>query len=1161
MQKIDGQIIYSASDLNKFLECDYLLALDLEALRGKLDRPKQTEYSQLITDKGIKHETRYLEQQRGPWNGGIVELPSETAATSIADLEAAEAETRKAMASGAKIIYQAAFFDGQWFGRSDFLIRVDGHPSKLGDYSYEVLDTKLAVHTKPYFIVQLCFYSEQLARVQGVEPEFMHVVLGSGERETHRVSEYSAYCAHLKQSFLKEMARILPLENPSGATVPMPVKHCEVCNWDRFCTERREQADHLSLVAWMRADQIRKLEGAQIQTMTQLAEASDAARPQRLKEQTFANLRTQAALQIHRRRTGEHKHELQHADDKLGFGLLPEPDPGDVFFDMEGDPLYEPARNLYYLFGAYLPNEDRFVAFWSQDRSLEKGAFERFIAFIVERRKLFPKLHVYHYGSYEKTALRTLSVQYATREDEVDDLLRGEVLVDLFAVVRQTLRISQPKYGIKYLEPFYDFTREGDLRRGDESILVFEEWRETQDPSTLEAIERYNEADCRSTRRLHQWLLDRRLDAIATFGSDVPWRPEPEPKTKGQQREEELAQLTALQRDLLANLPAIETRTQLDGLDDDRKARWFLGHLLAYHRREEKPAWWKLFDRCEKTIEELQFEDRDAIGGLRWLSDVPSYRVKRSFVYTYAFPEQDNNLGKRPYDPLLIKPAGEIIDVDEPSSTLKIKRGPDAPPPGSLHALIPGKPIPTEAQQTSVSMVARTYLHGTLEAKHPAVLDILLRRAPRLTDHKPGSDIQPEVVDVDDILSVVQKLDRSYLFIQGPPGTGKSTKGSEVITRLLADRKRIGIMSNSHKAIQNLLSKIEECADKTGVSFSGLYKGDDDESSAYRSPLERPLIVQTNSNEECESGDAQLVAGTSWLFAREKMVDAFDYLFIDEAGQIALANAIAVAPCAKNVVLLGDPLQLAQVSQSTHQFGLGASVLEHLLGDEPTIPPERGTFLDVSYRMHPQICSFISDAVYAGRLKAAGGTQDQYVQSDGLSGHGLRYIPVEHFGNSRSSDEEAERVAREIEALLKGRVKTTKDAAERHLTPADILVVSPYNAQRKLIRRLLERAGIDVRVGTVDRFQGQEAPVVFYSMATSSGEDLPRDINFLFEKNRLNVAISRAQCMSVLVANPQLLDIRCSSAEEIAMVTLICEYVGAAAQAGDASQSYPSTRR
>ncbi|MBV9973508.1 MAG: TM0106 family RecB-like putative nuclease, partial [Candidatus Eremiobacteraeota bacterium] len=467
MQKIGDRIIYSASDLNKYLECDYLLALDLEALRGKLQRPEQTDYSKLITSKGIKHEARHLENERGRWNGGVIELPSETNAETIADFEAAEAETRKAMEKGTKVIYQAAFFDGQWFGRADFLQRVDDRPSNLGDYSYEVVDTKLALHTKPYFIIQLCFYSAQLARVQGAEPHSMHVVLGNGEQESHRVGDYSAYFAHLQDSFLREMVRLESLEDPSTAIVPMPVKHCEVCAWDAFCVERRGDADHLTLVARLRSDQVRKLESAGIKTLAELAAATDVQRPPQLREGTFNSLREQAQLQEERRNTGRHKHVLLPLEDERGFALLPEPDEGDVFFDMEGDPLYEASGNLYYLFGAYMPKEDDYCSFWARDPSEEKPAFEQFVDFVVERRKRYPKLHVYHYAPYEKTALRTLSVKYETREADVDDFLRGEVLVDLYAVVRQTMRISQPRYGIKYVEPLYGFTREGDVRAGD----------------------------------------------------------------------------------------------------------------------------------------------------------------------------------------------------------------------------------------------------------------------------------------------------------------------------------------------------------------------------------------------------------------------------------------------------------------------------------------------------------------------------------------------------------------------------------------------------------------------------------------------------------------------------------------------------------------------
>jgi uncharacterized protein len=412
-----------------------------------------------------------------------------------------------------------------------------------------------------------------------------------------------------------------------------------------------------------------------------------------------------------------------------------------------------------------------------------------------------------------------------------------------------------------------------------------------------------------------------------------------------------------------------------------------------------------------------------------------------------------------------------------------------------------------------------------------------------LSDRESGAALQPQTVTPECIAETIEALDRSYLFVQGPPGSGKSTKGAAAIVRLIADGKRVGILANSHKAIHNLLHKIEEDASRNGVTFRGLQKcSAENADSKYISRLGRPLIEATAKNDPFEDEIYDLAAGTAWLFAREGMTGRFDYLFIDEAGQVALADAIAVAGAAKNVIFLGDPLQLAQVSQGVHPDGSGASVLKHLLGESPTVPPDRGIFLDESYRMHPSICAFISESVYAGRLRAAAGTAGQYVRSDGLEGNGLRFLAIEHSGNGRGSVEEAERIVAEIALLRAGRVKTVKDGAERPLTDGDILVVSPYNVQRKLIRRALEKAGFNVNVGTVDKFQGQEAPVVFYSMATSSGDDVPRGVDFLFEKNRINVAISRAQCLSVLLASPRLLEVRCSSAEQISMVNVLCRY-------------------
>ncbi|HZT12939.1 MAG TPA: DEAD/DEAH box helicase, partial [Candidatus Baltobacteraceae bacterium] len=380
-------------------------------------------------------------------------------------------------------------------------------------------------------------------------------------------------------------------------------------------------------------------------------------------------------------------------------------------------------------------------------------------------------------------------------------------------------------------------------------------------------------------------------------------------------------------------------------------------------------------------------------------------------------------------------------------------------------------------------------------------------------------------------------------FIQGPPGSGKSTVAAAAICDLLHAGKRVGVLSTGHKAIHHLLHKVEACARERGFRFRGLYKhSEGNGESQYRSKLAEPMIDSIDDNDAIEQSDCGLVGGTSWLFSREGMTGALDYLFVDEAGQVSLADAVAVSAAARNVVLLGDPSQLAQVSQGAHPVHAGDSVLEHLLGDRNTIPPDRGIFLDVSYRMHPDICDFVSTSMYDGRLQAWQHTARQQIHSTHLRGSGLRYAAMRHEGNSRESREEADWIAGEIAHLLEGTL-TDCDGLTRRLAPSDVIVVTPYNAQRRLISRVLRDAGIDVAVGTVDKFQGQEAYVVFYSMATSSGSDLPRDIDFLFDRNRFNVAVSRARALAVLVASERLADIRCTSVEQIATLSLMCGFI------------------
>jgi uncharacterized protein len=269
------------------------------------------------------------------------------------------------------------------------------------------------------------------------------------------------------------------------------------------------------------------------------------------------------------------------------------------------------------------------------------------------------------------------------------------------------------------------------------------------------------------------------------------------------------------------------------------------------------------------------------------------------------------------------------------------------------------------------------------------------------------------------------------------------------------------------------------------------------------------------------------------------MESQFDTLFIDEAGQVALADAVAVAGAARTVVLLGDPQQLAHVSQGSHPGTSGCSVLEHLLGERETVAAGEGVFLERTFRMHPDVCRFVSDAMYESRLEPVPGLERQAVTSPGLSGSGLRLLEVEHAENRQSAPEEIERIALEVERLLDGGRYSDARGLQHALGLDDILVVAPFNMQ---VRALRERLPAGARVGTVDKFQGQQAPVVFLSMTSSSGEDVPRGMDFLFSRNRLNVAVSRAQALAVVVCSPRLLWARCNTVEQMRLVNALCAF-------------------
>jgi len=1086
VQQRNGDVLFSPSDLNGFLECEHLTQLELAIARGELEPPSETNpQADLVKRKGVEHEAAYLKQLLADGRE-VKTIPNDW------DLDAAARATEEAMRAGADVIYQACFVDGGWRGFADFVER-------QRDGRYEVVDTKLARHSKPAYVLQLCFYSEQVGRIQGSLPERMHVVLGTHDRESLRVGDFLAYYHRVRGRFVRAVQ--------AGIDVyPLPVSFCSRCEFEQRCEARWREDDHLGLVARMRRDQIRRLEGRGIATVAQFAFAPDDARPPTMAPRTYETLRDQAAMQVAARASG-HAWKVLAPEPARGFELLPPPSDGDLFFDIEGDPFWEPGRGLEYLWGI-VDTRGAFRPFWAHDRAQERRAVEGVIDLIRLSLAADPAMHVYHYAAYEITALKRLTCEYGTREEELDDLLRGEVFLDLYKVVSQGLRLSHERYGLKQVETFY-FHRNADLRAADDSIVMYEEWLERRDPKILDGIAAYNEEDCISTLQLRDWLL--------------PLRPrEAKPHEPREPREppEAAAETEELRAALLAGLP--------DDPHDVAEAhlpRWLLAQLLLYHRREAKPVWWAFFNRIGRTSEELQERDSDAIGGLE-RSGLPVGSAQ-SLVWPFTFPAQQHHLGDGDavYDPATGGSAGNIEKLDEEAGTLTLRRGPkleDVPVPW---ALIPGGSYNTNVQQAALRRLARSVLAG--DETYLASKSILVR------EPFPLALVQDDLGAAKDL---VASLRGRHLVVQGPPGSGKTYAGARLIVRLMKLGRRVGVTSTSHKAIHNLVAEVERAAREERFEFRGLKKGDSYE-TAFVTTSENQLLFSKPDDE------VLLLAGTAWLFAREDMEGVVDTLFVDEAGQVSLADALALGTCARNVVLLGDPQQLGQVSQGIHPEGASASVLEHLLGDEDTFPADRGLFLSRTWRMHPDVCRFISGTSYEGRLHSVPACERQRIDSRSLAGTGLRWLPIEHEGNRASSVEEADAIAAELESLIGGTF-TDCEARERRVGWDDVLVVTPYNAQ---VRCLRKRLGAKARIGTVDKFQGQEAPIVFFSMATSSGDDLPRNLEFLFSRNRLNVAISRAQSLAVLVASPKLLEIRCRTIEQMRMVNALCRFVEDAA--------------
>lgn len=1120
----------SASDLSQSLSCRHLTALNLAVALGRRSPPRWRDpVLVVLQERGLDHERGYVDALRA-LKLNIVDLSDNEGDDAVAG-------SINAMQSGVDVVVQPALRNGRWFGRPDVLRRIE-RQSALG-WSYEVVDTKLAKDTRGGTILQLALYSELLAIVQGTMPELFHVVTPDPVHpvQTFRVQDFAAYFR-----LVRGRLEAVSLQEPdviAAANYPEPVDHCEICRWWGTCDKRRRDDDHLSLVAGISRLQRRELESAGVRTLAQLGTLPIPLPfvPGRGAAETYLRVRDQARVQLEGRIRKAPVHELLPIEQDQGLARLPAPSPGDVFLDLEGDPFARDGGREY-LFGVLIGAANgsaTYRSYWAFSDAEERIAFEIVVDDILRTWESNPGMHVYHYAPYEPGAFKRLMGRHATREADVDRMLRAGLFVDLYAVVKHSVRASVETYSIKDLEPFYGFTRDVPLSDARINLRVVERALELSAVAAIPAevpgaVEGYNRDDCLSALRLRDWLEQLRA-SVEAGGTPVP-RPDTKDGTTPEKLDDRARRVQALMTALTADVPVERGQR-----DDEQQGRWLLAHLLDWHRREAKAPWWEFFRLRDLSEDELLAE-KAALSGLQFVARVGG--TTKSPIDRYSYPLQDTEVSAG--DALHLPDGvdfGNVATIDRLARMIDVKkRGAQAevhPPAVFAHSVV-NSDVLADALLRIAGDVAK---HGISSgAEYQAARELLLSRPPRLRSG--AFQAQPEASAVEFAVRIAADIDRTVLAIQGPPGAGKTFTGAQMICELVRGGARVGITAVSHKVIRNLLDATMKAAGELWLPISCIHKVTTE--SDPRSTIEE-LTDNAEALARLSDGRANVVGGTQWLWARPEAQEAADVLFVDEAGQMSLANVLAASQGAASVVLLGDPQQLEQPQQGTHPEGTDVSALEHILQGHKTISDDRGIFLPETWRLAPSICEFTSEMFYEGKLRSRAGLERQVlVGTAPFEGAGLWVAAVTHVGNQNSSSEEVDLIDKIVTGLLRPEAQWVDcHGAPHRMTSDAIMIVAPYNSQVSLLsERLAPRR---IRVGTVDRFQGQEAPVVIYSMATSTPEDAPRGLEFLYNLNRLNVAISRAKCASILVASPRLFEPDCKSPRQMRLANALCRYV------------------
>jgi uncharacterized protein len=1144
----------------------------------KQQRPATTALDELLFQQGHQHEEVLLEWLEAEGKDVYRQKPVDPEGP---PQEEDYANTLAAMREGRQYIHQAALKNAEIRGWADLLERIE-KPSALGEWSYIPIECKLSSHSKPIYLVQACAYCELLEPHLGHRPEHFKLYLGGRRFEQgehgYPVARFWSWYERLRQRYRDFRAGFDSKQEPEDA----PGDHGL---WEPFIEQRLKDKRDLKLVANLRGSQRQKLRAAGISTIDALAALPESADLDgAIDRPVLARLRDQARLQIasEQRSDGRPEYEVRPMEQQSrGLAMLPAPDDGDIWFDMEGFPDPINGEKLEYLFGACYRDsagEVLFQGWWAHSPGEEKQAFHDFVDWVEARRVKHPDLHIYHYASYEKTALGGLASRHQIHQAVIDQWLRQELLVDLLPIVRNGLLVGAESYSIKKVERLYGPPRVEEVENAAESVVQYAEWRKSQDQKILDALYAYNKKDCEVTEGLHRFLIELPQRAQITYrpnkwGAAAQQEGE-EAETKAYEKDLEVAA-----HELLAELgdpaPApkekggkrpvfVEENPEAIGPRGlSRRVHRLVGQLIDFHEREGKVEWWEFFRRLQMTPDERQ-DDGEVIAGAR-LEGVE--RIKSSLGFRYSYEaSQPLKLASRegrppefavvpllavngqlhPVEHLVLAngwawgAAGQLQD-DQPNQ-VTIKATGDAL---AKAVNLSGSGLPDRVDLIlKPKLIYRSMLKDLVRLAQgwvfqrqplpPALLHLLERRAiPELVSlnqrirQSPGTEAA-------ELMAFLLKADGVGLSLQGPPGTGKTTVISELIAALVSAGQRVAVSSNSNAAINHVLVKVQGCLDQS-ASDAQVVKASS--GSSHTSDKKALADSRAQALKEADLPKVPAVLGGTVFTLVKESYDAapFDLLVIDEAGQMSLCNLMYLSRVARNILLVGDQQQLSQPSRADHPGESGLSCLDYVMQDHDVVPHDRGVFLATSWRMPPPLTQLVSELFYEGQLQAAAANSANTVTWQGPA-QGLLFQPVEHRGNSTGSDEEVDHIAALVEQLH-GRPYQLANGEQGTLSREQILITAPYNVQ---VNRLQRRLGTKARIGTVDKFQGQEAPVAIHSLTASDGESAPRGLDFLLSPNRLNVAISRAQCLSIVVGSPQLATGISNSIQNVQRLSRLC---------------------